>query len=124
VRHLQESTPFEEVTYVLNSRIMSYILNMLIYVGMILLDNLLQCFLFIVVIDLSSNFDNTVVLICNSLFMFMIYLWIKIKLKVLLFPTKTCLHGFLEGFSATKRQQLHPNPNRDKRGCNDTTMGT
>jgi hypothetical protein len=85
---------------------MSYILNMLIYVGMILLDNLLQYFLFIVVIDLSSNFDNTVVLICNSLFMFMIYLWIKIKLKVLLFPTKICLHRFLEGFSATKQQMV------------------
>jgi hypothetical protein len=34
-----------EVTYVLNSQIMSYILKMLICVGMILLDNPLQCFL-------------------------------------------------------------------------------
>jgi hypothetical protein len=40
-RDLQESTAIQEVTYVLNSRIMSYILNMLIYVDMILLDNLL-----------------------------------------------------------------------------------
>jgi hypothetical protein len=35
--------------------------------------NMLQCFLFIIVIDLSSTFDSTVVLFCNSLFMFMIY---------------------------------------------------
>jgi hypothetical protein len=60
---------------------------MLICVGMILLDNLLQCFLFIIMIDLSSTFDSTIVLIYNSLFMFMIYFWIKIKLKVLPFPT-------------------------------------
>jgi hypothetical protein len=52
-----------------------------------MLDNLLQCFLFIVVIDLSSTFDSTIVSICNLLFMFIIYLWIKIKLKVLIFPT-------------------------------------
>jgi hypothetical protein len=84
---LQESTIVEEVTYVLNSQIMSYILNMLICVGMILLDNLLQCFMFIVIINLSSTFDSTVVSIYNSLFMFMIYYWIKIKLKVLLFST-------------------------------------
>jgi hypothetical protein len=60
---------------------------MLICVGMILLDNLLQCFLFIIMIDLSSTFDSTIVLIYNSLFMFMIYFWIKIKLKVLPFLT-------------------------------------
>jgi hypothetical protein len=41
-----------EVTLVYNLRIISYILNMLIIVDMILLDNLLQCFLFIIVIDL------------------------------------------------------------------------
>jgi hypothetical protein len=64
---------------------MSYILNILICVGMILLDSLVQCFLFIIMIDLSSTFDNTVVLICNLLFI--IYFWIKIKLKVLIFLT-------------------------------------
>jgi hypothetical protein len=37
----QESTTAHEDMYVLNSRIMSYIMNMLICVGMILLDNLL-----------------------------------------------------------------------------------
>jgi hypothetical protein len=66
---------------------MSYILNMLIYIAMILVDNLLQCLLFIAVIDLSRTCDSTVALICKSLIMFMIYPWIKIKLKVLIFPT-------------------------------------
>jgi hypothetical protein len=55
---------------------------------MILLDSLLQSFRFIVVIDLSSTFASTVVLIYNSLFMFMIYFWNKTKLKVLVFPTR------------------------------------
>jgi hypothetical protein len=71
---------------VLNSRIMSYILNILICVGMILLDNLLQCFMFIDVIDLSRTCENTIILICNSLVMFMSF-FNKIKLKVLIFPT-------------------------------------
>jgi hypothetical protein len=92
---LQESIAGQEDTYVLNSwimsyiysQIMSYILNMFIYVGMILVDNLLQYFMFIIVIYLSSTLNNTVFLICKSLFTFMIYLWIKIKLKTLTFPT-------------------------------------
>jgi hypothetical protein len=46
---------------------------MLIYVGMILLDNMLQCLLFIAMIDLSRTCDSTAILICNSLVMFMIY---------------------------------------------------
>jgi hypothetical protein len=81
---------------------MSYILNVLICVEMILLDNLLQCFLFIVVIDLSSTFNITTVLIYKSLFMFMIYVWIKIKLKVLISPTiqkPYCVHfSLMAGF--------------------------
>jgi hypothetical protein len=52
---------------------MSYILSMLLCVGMILLDNMLQCLLFIVVIDLSRTCDSADVLICNSLFRFMSY---------------------------------------------------
>jgi hypothetical protein len=76
-----------QVTYVFFSQIMSYILNMLICVGMILLDNLLQCLLFIAMIDLSRICDSTASLICNALVMFIIYPWIKIKLKVLIFPT-------------------------------------
>jgi hypothetical protein len=73
VSGLQESTTVKEDMYILNSQIMSYILNILIYVGMILLDSLLQCFLFIVVIDLSSIFDSSVVSICNQLFIFIVY---------------------------------------------------
>jgi hypothetical protein len=78
-----------QVTYSFSSQIMSYILNMLICVGMILLDNLLQYLLFIAIIDLSRSCYSTVSLICNALLMFMIYSWIKIKLKVLIFPTHT-----------------------------------
>jgi hypothetical protein len=66
---------------------MSYILDMLIYLDMILLDNLLQCLLFIAMVDLSRTCDSTTTLICNALVMFMIYPWIKIKLKVSLFPS-------------------------------------
>jgi hypothetical protein len=60
---LEESTAAQEDMYILNSRIMSYILNIFICVVMILLDNLLQYFLFILVIDPSSPFSSTAVLI-------------------------------------------------------------
>jgi hypothetical protein len=45
---------------------------MLIYIGMILLDNLLQCLLFIAMIDLSRTCGRTS-LIYKALVMFMIY---------------------------------------------------
>jgi hypothetical protein len=78
--------------YGFSSQIMSYIFNMLICVGMILLDNLLQCFLFIAMIDLSRTCSSTATLISNALLMFMIYPWIKMKLKVLIFWTLyTCI---------------------------------
>jgi hypothetical protein len=38
-------------------------------------------------IDLSRTCGSTVSLICNTLLMFMIYSWIKIKLKVIIFLT-------------------------------------
>jgi hypothetical protein len=66
---------------------MSYIFNMLICVAMILLDNLLQYLLFIATIYLSTTCGTAATLICNALVMFMIYPWIKIKLKVLICPT-------------------------------------
>jgi hypothetical protein len=50
-------------------------------------DNLLQCLLFIAIIDLSRTCDSTASLIYNALLIFMIYSWIKIKLKVLIFLT-------------------------------------
>jgi hypothetical protein len=81
-----------QATYGFSSRIMSYLLDMLIYVCMILLDNLLQCLLFIAVIDLSRTCDSTTILIYNALLMFMIYFWIKIKLKVLIFLTVDTPH--------------------------------
>jgi hypothetical protein len=60
---------------------------MLISVVMILLNNLLQCLLFIAMIDISRTCGSIASLIYNALVMFMIYPWIKIKLKVLIFPT-------------------------------------
>jgi hypothetical protein len=67
------------------SQIMSYIFNMLICIGIILLDNLLQYLLFITMIDLSRTCGVVASLICYALVMFMIYPWIKIKLKVIIF---------------------------------------
>jgi hypothetical protein len=79
---------------------MPYILNKLICVDMILLDSMLQYFLFIVVIGLSSTFDNIVILVYNLLFMFIIYFWIKIKLKLLIYPTLICLFIEYEYFES------------------------
>jgi hypothetical protein len=59
-----------QVTYGPSSQIMSYILNMLICVGMILLDNLLQYFLYNTMIGTCSS---TASLICIALVMLMIY---------------------------------------------------
>jgi hypothetical protein len=90
------------IMYGFYSQIMSYIFNVLIYVGIILLDNLLQCLLFIAMIDLSRTYGTTASLICYALVLFMIYPWIKIKLKVLIFPTiqkPYCRHfSFMAGF--------------------------
>jgi hypothetical protein len=86
---------------------MSYIFNMLICVGMILLDNLLQYFLFIAVIDLSRTCGTATILICYALVMFMIYSWIKIKPKVLIYlliQKPYCRHfSFVAGFVDTLR---------------------
>jgi hypothetical protein len=91
-----------QVTYGSCSQIMSYIFNMLICVVMILLDNLLQYLLFIAMIDLSRTRGTAASLICYALVMFMIYPWIKIKLKVLIFSTiqkPYCRHfNFMAGF--------------------------
>jgi hypothetical protein len=94
---------------------MSYIMNMLICVGMILLDNLLKCLLFITVIDLSRTCDSTAILICNALVMFMIYPWIKIKLKALIFSTVQkpyCRHFiFMVGFVDALKHALFTSVN-------------
>jgi hypothetical protein len=86
---------------------MSYIFNMFICVGMILLDNLQQYLLFIAMIDLSITCGTTANLICYALVIFMIYSWIKIKLKVLIFQTTQepyCRHfSFMAGFVDTLR---------------------
>jgi hypothetical protein len=81
---------------------MSYMFNMLICVGIILLNNLLQCFLFIAMIDLSRTCGTATSLICYAVVMFMIYSWIKIKPKVLIYLSiqkPYCRHfSFMAGF--------------------------
>jgi hypothetical protein len=59
---------------------------MLICADMILLDILLQCLLFIAMIDILKICDSSASLICYVLVIFIIYPWIKIKLKILIFP--------------------------------------
>jgi hypothetical protein len=89
---------------------MSYILSMLICVGMILLDNLLQYLLFNAMIDLSRTCRTVASLIYYALVMFMIYPWIKIKLKMLFFPTiqkPYCRHF---SFMAEFVDALRPTP--------------
>jgi hypothetical protein len=62
-----------QITYDFSFQIISYILDILICVAMILLDNVLQCLMFIVVIDLSKTCGSTIILICNNaLVMFII----------------------------------------------------
>jgi hypothetical protein len=66
---------------------MSYIFNMLICVCIILLDNLVQYLLFIAMMDLFKTYGAVATLIYNAIVIFIIYPWIKIKLKLLIFPT-------------------------------------
>jgi hypothetical protein len=62
-----------QITYDFSFQIISYILDILICVAMILLDNVLQCLMFIVVIDLSKTCGSTIILIYNNaLVMFII----------------------------------------------------
>jgi hypothetical protein len=102
-----------QVTYGFYYQIMSYILNMFICVDMILLDNLLQYLLFITIIDISRTCGSTASLICIALVMFIIYHWIKIKLKVLIFSTfqkPYCRHF---SFMARFVDALKPTPFTD-----------
>jgi hypothetical protein len=63
------------------------------------------------VIDLSRTCDNTVILICNALVMFMIYPWVKIKLKVLIFPTiPSYLKCLLHADQSCSLEAAHPSP--------------
>jgi hypothetical protein len=59
-------------------------------------------FAVIAMMDLSRTCGNTAALIYNALVMFMIYSWIKIKLKVLIFPSIQKLYcrclSFMAGF--------------------------
>jgi hypothetical protein len=74
-----------QVTHGSCSQIMSYIFNMLRCVVVILLDNMLQYFLFAAMIVLSRTCDTAISLICYVLVMFMIYSGIRIKLKMIIY---------------------------------------
>jgi hypothetical protein len=69
---------------------------------MIFLDNLVQCLLFFDMIDMSRSCDSSADLIYYASIMFMIYSWIKIKLKMLIFSTIQKPYyshfGFMAGF--------------------------
>jgi hypothetical protein len=52
---IQLSSRKNEASYVLYSQIITYILSLMICIDMILLDNLLQCLIYIIMIDLSST---------------------------------------------------------------------
>jgi hypothetical protein len=56
--------------------------------------------MFIAMIDLSRTFGTAASLICYVLVIFMIYPWIKIKLKVLIFPTKVTFEPTLLHFES------------------------
>jgi hypothetical protein len=70
-----------------------------------LLHNLLQCLMFIAMIDLSRTCHSIVALV-----MFMIYSWIKIKLKVLIFPTIQKPYSRHFSFMAGFVDALKPTP--------------
>jgi hypothetical protein len=88
---------------------------MLICVCISLLDNLLQCLLFIDMIDLSKTCGTATSLICYSLVIFMIYSWIKIKLKVLIYLSIQklyCRHfNFMAAFVDALRHTLFTGAN-------------
>jgi hypothetical protein len=70
-------------------------------------------------IDVSSNFASTAVSICNSLFMFMVYFWIKIKLSATFLSLSWC-KSILTRPSVTlaeTRKMWHPDTSKscDKR---------
>jgi hypothetical protein len=66
-------------------------------------------------IDLSRTCDSIAILFCNALVMFMIYYWIKIKLKVLIFSTiqkHSCSHfSFMAGFIDALKSTLFTGAN-------------
>jgi hypothetical protein len=57
-----------------------------------------------------STCDSTASLICNMLLMFMIYSWIKIKLKVLIFPIIQKLYCRHFSFMARFVDAFKPTP--------------
>jgi hypothetical protein len=61
-------------------------------------------------IDLSRTCGTAASLICYALVMFMIYPWIKIKLKVLFFPTIQKPYYMHFSFMAEFIDALRPTP--------------
>ncbi|KAK3130497.1 hypothetical protein QOZ80_6BG0494210 [Eleusine coracana subsp. coracana] len=81
---------------------MSFILVFVIYLSMMDVASIINAMLLSGLIDLSRSCVDLSSLSCNLLIMLMIYFWINIKLKVLIYPTiqkSYCRHfSFMAGF--------------------------
>ena len=74
-------------TYDLSSQTMSSILAIVIYLAMIVVDSVVDAMMFYTCVDLSRSCVDLSKSIYNLLVIVMIYLWIKSKLKVLIYLT-------------------------------------
>ena len=89
-RQLLYPTPIvKKETYDLLSQIMFSILAIMICCSLIVLDSMVQSVFSLVIIDLCRSSIDISSLICYLSIIFMIYSWIKIKLKVLIYSTHT-----------------------------------
>ena len=72
-------------TYDLSSQTISSILAIVIYLAMIVVDSMVDVMMFYTCVDLSRSCVDLSKSIYNLLVIVMIYLWIKSKLKVLIY---------------------------------------
>ena len=89
---------------------MFFILAIMICYSMIVLDSMVQSVFSLVIIDLCRSSIDISSLICYLSIIFMVYSWIKIKLKVLIYPTTQkpyCRHF---SFMAVFVDALRPTP--------------
>ena len=92
---------------------MSYILSIVIYLGMILLDSLLQSLTLFHMIHLSRSWIDMFDLICNLVVVFMIYFCIKLKLKVLIYQHQLPIasHLLRQMYKHSGNLQIKSDPN-------------
>jgi hypothetical protein len=62
------------------------ILYIMLYSSLIVMDGMVDVVILSVMIEPSRSCVNLSNLICNLLIIFMIYLWIKLNLKMLIYP--------------------------------------